>query len=91
MRTLEDLRADYVDLKIVPTNWLGDSPTRFDTYKRYASSVDSIIEFGVYTGLSTCAWLSGRPKRLRSYDITDRYLSVLDELAHNAEQNGTDF
>jgi hypothetical protein len=80
MRTLDQLRTDYLDLKITPTNWLGDSPTRFDTYKRYASSVNSIIEFGVYTGLSTCAWLSGHPNRLRSYDITDKYITVLDEL-----------
>jgi predicted O-methyltransferase YrrM len=91
MRTLDQLRTDYLDLKITPTNWLGDSPTRFDTYKRYASSVNSIIEFGVYTGLSTCAWLSGHPNRLRSYDITDKYITVLDELKYNAEQNGTDF
>lgn len=91
MRTLEELRKDYTELNIKPVAWLGDSPTRFDTYKKYASKVDSIIEFGVYTGLSTCAWLSGKPDRLRSYDITDKYLSVLDELKSNAKQNGTDF
>ena len=91
MRTLEQLREDFVNLEIKPTAWLGDSPTRFDTYALYASQVDSIVEFGVYTGLSTCAWLSGCPKKLRSYDITDTNLTVLDELKYCAEQNNTDF
>jgi hypothetical protein len=91
MRTLEQLRQDFVELKIHPIAWLGDSPLRFETYQRYASQVDSIVEFGVYTGLSTCAWLSGCPKKLRSYDITDTHLSVLDELKNCAVANGTDF
>lgn len=91
MRSLPELKQDFVNLVITPTAWLGDSPDRFDTYARYASQVDSITEFGVYTGLSTCAWLSGKPKKLRSYDITDQNLSVLDELKANAELNNTDF
>jgi hypothetical protein len=91
MRTLDQLKKDFVELKIPPLAWLGDSPGRFDTYQRYASQVKSIVEFGVYTGLSTCAWLSGQPKKLRSYDITDANLTVLDELKHNARLNSTDF
>jgi hypothetical protein len=91
MRNLDQLREDFVNLNIKPTNWLGDSPARYNTYARYASQVDSITEFGVYTGLSTCAWLSGNPKKLRSYDITDRYLTVLPELEANAKLNSTDF
>jgi hypothetical protein len=91
MRTLKELQQDFVELKIHPTKWLGDSPTRFDTYKKYAGQVDTIVEFGVYTGLSTCAWLSGRPKKLRSYDITDSYLTVLDELKNCANQHNIDF
>jgi hypothetical protein len=91
MRNLQELKQDFIELKIHPIAWLGDSPSRFDTYQRYASQVDSIVEFGVYTGLSTCAWLSGGPKKLRSYDITDTYLSVLDELKNCAEQNSVDF
>jgi hypothetical protein len=91
MRTLDQLKQAFVQLKITPTAWLGDSPQRFDTYQRYASQVDSIVEFGVYTGLSTCAWLMGQPKRLRSYDITDENLTVLNELKHNAELSQTDF
>jgi hypothetical protein len=91
MRTLAKLRQDFVELKIHPIAWLGDSPSRFETYQHYASQVESIVEFGVYTGLSTCAWLSGCPKKLRSYDITDANLTVLDELKHCAKLNNTDF
>lgn len=91
MRTLEQLRQAFVNLEIKPTAWLGDSPQRFHTYQRYASQVDSVVEFGVYTGLSTCAWLMGQPKKLRSYDITDENLSVLAELEHNAAQANVDF
>jgi hypothetical protein len=91
MRTLKELQQDFVELKIHPTKWLGDSPSRFETYQRYASQVHSITEFGVYTGLSTCAWLAGRPQRLRSYDITDEYLTVLPELEHAARAQGTYF
>jgi hypothetical protein len=91
MRTFEQLKQAFVNLEIPPTKWLGDSPQRFDTYQRYADQVDSIVEFGVYTGLSTCAWLMGNPKKLRSYDITDANLSVLDELKFNAAHNQIDF
>lgn len=91
MRTLSELKKDFIDLKIQPIAWLGDSPTRFDTYVRYAQQSDSIVEFGVYTGLSTCAWLTGLPKKLISYDITDANLTVLPELQYNAKLNGTNF
>jgi len=91
MRTLDQLKQAFINLEIKPTAWLGDSPQRFDTYQRYASQVDSIVEFGVYTGLSTCAWLMGQPKKLRSYDITAANLSVLDEFKYNATLNQTDF
>ncbi len=91
MRDLEQLRQDFIQLQIKPTKWLGDSPDRFDTYRRLAQQVDTVTEFGVYTGLSTCAWLAGQPQRLRSYDITDQYLTVLPELEHAARVQGTDF
>lgn len=91
MRTIEQLKLDFLDLKIKPIEWLGDSPNRFNTYIRYANQVNSIVEFGVYTGLSTTAFLSGFPKKLRSYDITDKYLTILDELNHFASINNIDF
>lgn len=91
MRDLGQLRQDFLSLSITPIKWLGDSPDRFDTYLRLAQQVSTITEFGVYTGLSTCAWLSGQPRRLRSYDITDQYLTVLPELEHAARAQDTDF
>ena len=91
MRTLDQLKADFLALKIKPTSWLGDSPSRFDTYTRYASQVDTIVEFGVYTGLSTAAFLMGKPKKLISYDITDDNLTVLPELQKAALEQQTDF
>jgi predicted O-methyltransferase YrrM len=91
MRTLQELKQAFINLEIKPTAWLGDSPQRFNTYQRYARQVDSIVEFGVYTGLSTCAWLMGQPKKLRSYDITNANLSVLEEFKHHAVSNDIDF
>lgn len=91
MKTIHELRNDFRSLKIQPTAWLGDSPDRFDTYTKYATKVDSIAEFGVYTGLSTAAFLMGNPKKLRSYDITAKNLSVLSELEYYAVSNNIDF
>jgi hypothetical protein len=91
MKTIEELKNDFINYRITPTEWLGDSPTRFDTYKKYAGMVDSVVEFGVYTGLSTTAFLSGKPKKLRSYDITDKYLTILPNLYHYASQENIDF
>jgi hypothetical protein len=91
MRTIEELKQDFINLRILPTAWLGDSPNRFDTYTKYASMVDSVTEFGVYTGLSTAAFLMGNPKKLTSYDITDKYLTVLPELYLAAKQQNTHF
>ena len=47
MRTLEQIKLDFLKMKILPTDWLGDSPDRFDTYTRYASQTNSIVEFGL--------------------------------------------
>lgn len=91
MRTIKQIEEDFLNLKIKPTEWLGDSPSRFDTYKKYASMVDTIVEFGVYTGLSTTAFLAGNPKKLRSYDITDVNLSILSELHNYANSKNIDF
>ena len=91
MRTIEQLRDDFTNLRIRPIDWLGDSPNRFDTYARYASMVDSVTEFGVYTGLSTTAFVSGKPIKVRSYDITSGYLTVLHEIEACALHLGVDF
>ena len=41
------------------------------TLKILADSVEHITEFGVRNGISTIAFLAGKPKVLRSYDIDD--------------------
>jgi predicted O-methyltransferase YrrM len=91
MRTIEQLKEAFINLKIKPTGWLGDSPTRFETYQSYASSVDRIVELGVYTGLSTTAFLMGKPKKLRSYDILPENFIVKKDLMAYAEDNSIDF
>lgn len=91
MRTINQLRDDFINLRIPPTNWLGDSPNRFDTYAAYAGKVESIVEFGVYTGLSTTAFLFGKPKIMRSYDITSKHLTVLPDLIEYSKNNNIDF
>jgi len=47
MRDIVSLRDDFINLRILPTNWLGDSPSRFDEYAKYSSMVNSVVEFGV--------------------------------------------
>lgn len=91
MRDIAQLREDFINLRISPTDWLGDSPKRFDQYANYACLVDSVTEFGVYTGLSTAAFISGKPKKVRSYDITTQYLTVLKEIESCAKTADVDF
>jgi len=91
MRDIVSLRDDFINLRILPTNWLGDSPSRFDEYAKYSSMVNSVVEFGVYTGLSTAAFIQGGAQKIRSYDITDKYLTVLPELRKAASTLGIDF
>lgn len=78
--TLESLKEDFISRKIRPTGWLGDSPSRFDTYTRYASECQSVCEFGVYTGLSTTAFMMAHPRKLTSYDIYPDNFIVRDLL-----------
>lgn len=42
------------------------------TLKEYASGVDHVTEFGVRRGISTSAFLAGKPKVLVSYDIDNK-------------------
>lgn len=91
MRTIEQLQEAFLNGKIKPTGWLGDSPTRFDAYKCYASKVERIVELGVYTGLSTTAFLMGKPKKLRSYDLLPQNFVVKKDLMAYAENNNIDF
>jgi len=91
MKTLIEIKNEFIMNKITPTNWLGDSVSRMDTYTQYAQKVDTVVEFGVYTGVSTCAFLLGNPKKLYSYDITSEYISILPELYHYSKENNIEF
>ena len=88
---LKILKEKFCRGEIKPIDWLGDSPNRFDTYTEYASKVSHITELGVYTGLTTTAFLLGQPKILRSYDITEKYFHIKPEIEKLATQSNIDF
>jgi hypothetical protein len=90
-RNLQQLRKEFTTFKIKPTEWLGDSPTRFDDYTRYATGCETILELGVYTGLATCAFLLAQPKKITSIDITSEYLKILEDLNFAADKQNTHF
>lgn len=89
---INSLRLRYDNDTIEPTNWLGDTRSRWATYVKYAQECDNILELGVYTGFTTLAFLSAEPKRLMSIDITDEYvLPQLQELHQISLAAGVDF
>ncbi|MBA87675.1 MAG: hypothetical protein CMB16_00205 [Euryarchaeota archaeon] len=91
IKDLHILKEKFLQGKILPTKWLGDSPDRFDTYVNWASKVNHVTELGVYTGLATTAFLLGNPKVLRSYDITSKYFKIRPQLEEIAKQVNIDF
>lgn len=60
---MSDLQAQFNSSKA------SDIGEHLETMKQYASQVDSIVEFGVRGGNSTCAWLLSGAKKLTCYDI----------------------
>jgi SAM-dependent methyltransferase len=56
-----------------------------------ARGCDEILELGVFTGLSTTAFLLARPKRLVAVDISDEHFAIRPELEHGARALGIDF
>ncbi len=56
--------------------------------RELASQVDNVCEFGVRTGRSTVALLAGRPKIMRSYDVSG--FGLASELEEQAKPH-TDF
>lgn len=91
MRSLQQLRSEFLTYSIHPTGWLGDSPSRFDFYTEMARGCDEILELGVFTGLSTTAFLLAKPKRLVAVDITGDYFAIRPELERSARALGVDF
>lgn len=59
------------------------------TLKKYASLVNHVTEFGVRFGVSTVAFLAGKPKVLRSYDINKK--SFKNYKIYKSLAKGTDF
>jgi hypothetical protein len=88
---IDNLKSRFDSGVIEPVDWLGDSLSRFDQYKQWASKVDIVGEYGVYTGHSTLAFLAAKPKKLYSVDITDQYLTILPELQSIAAAQGTEY
>ena len=92
MRYLNELKRDFLDGKINdPKNWLGDSLHRFDLYTEYATKCDTIVELGVYTGLTSVAFLLGNPTKMTSVDITDEYFEIKPEVENAADNIGCDY
>ena len=91
MRNLQQLRSEFIGYRILPTDWLGDSPSRFDQYTNLANDCDEILELGVYSGLTTVAFLLALPKKIISIDITDEYFKVKDEVKIAANNLGIDY
>ncbi len=91
MRHLQRLRLDFMAYQIEPTGWLGDSPSRFDFYTNIARDCDHILELGVFTGLTTTAFMLAQPKSLISVDTTDQYFHIQDDLKAAAVAAGIAF
>lgn len=75
------------------TNSPSDINEHINTLKDYASKVSHITEFGVRAITSTYAFVAGRPKFLRSYDLEypSFYGGNFDELTQITDDNHVDF
>ena len=91
MKTFLELKNKFLNSEIQPTKLLGDSLDRFDLYRSYAEKCESITEFGVYTGSSTVGFLLGNPKKMRSYDISDKNFSLKDTIENISKENNIDY
>lgn len=91
MRNLQQIRIDFQRYLIHPIDWLGDSPSRFDLYTELSQGCESILELGVYSGLSTVAFLLSNPKKIRSIDITSEYFKIFNEVDYNAKILNIDY
>jgi hypothetical protein len=84
---------DNVDNIEVLYNFLceheSDAQLHMPVFKAYAKKWNHITEMGVRTGRSTVGFLSGKPKKMISYDISE--LIDVEQFKRIASQNGTDF
>jgi glycosyltransferase involved in cell wall biosynthesis len=71
MKETKDSNMNIIDQKFEYfKEFESDINEHFDTLKKYALECESIVEMGVRDIKSTWAFLSARPKKLRSYDFT---------------------
>ncbi len=59
--------------------------------KEYASKCKHVTEFGVRTGVSTWAFLAGRPGQLTSYDLVSPGEKTLYEMQNSGKNAGVFF
>ena len=59
------------------------------TLLKFGKKVNHITEFGVCTGISTCAFLNAKPKRMIAYDIYKQ--TEVDELIKLSKKENIDF
>ncbi len=87
----DDLAAELKFRETEPASM--DIAGHIGTLVEYGREVDTITEFGVCHGTSTCCWLAAKPKKIRCYDIAgDCLTSAYKEMFNGfAKENGIDF
>ena len=87
----DDLAAELKFRETEPASM--DIVDHIDTLIEYGREVDTITEFGVRHGTSTCCWLAAKPKTIRCYDIAgDCLTSALKDMFDGfAKENDIDF
>lgn len=60
-----NLDSKLLELKNTPS----DINEHLDTLKNLSSLCDTVVELGVRSGVSTYAFLAGKPKQIKSFDI----------------------
>lgn len=84
LKTLSPIDRKFEEAKNSPS----DINQHLDALKNYASECSHITEMGVRWVISTWAFLSARPKKLISYDISDCKISEVFDIA---KDNGIEF
>jgi hypothetical protein len=85
--TFEQIEAEVAKRAASPRSNIGE---HLPVLQALARQCESIVEFGVENANSTWALLSGRPKRLTSYDINPGIRSA-GQVAAAAKSVGIDF
>lgn len=84
MTEIEKLYEKYCNEK-------SDINEHLPSLKKYAIECEHVTEMGVRWAVSTCALITAKPRKLISYDITDKFFNTKDILIKNSELLGVDF